>query len=115
MWRSHCRLKVWKWKDLGSLFFLTDDQRLDHCRNGGNRGCRSRVFLEGRPFYVAAAGMFDRLGADHDFSPTRVSPGNCDGIWERSRKSTPRARRKSRTAAPSLASCTVPPAPKPPP
>src|SRR5207248_4849597 len=83
MWRSHCRLKVWKWKDLGSLFFLTDDQRLDHCRNGGNRGCRSRIFLEGRPFYVAAAGMFDRLGDDHDFARTRVAPENCDAICDR--------------------------------
>src|SRR5438477_13034987 len=98
MWRSHCRLKVWKWKDLGSLFFLTDDQRLDHCRNGGKRGWRSRSFLEGRPFYVAAAGMFDGLGDGRDFERTRVAPETCDAICERSRNRTHGARRNSRTA-----------------
>src|SRR5438309_6186745 len=50
MWRRICRLKAWKWKDSGSLFFLTDDHRLDHCRNGGNRGCRFRIFSKGRLF-----------------------------------------------------------------
>ena len=93
-----CRLRAWKWKDSGSLFFLTDDHRLDHCRNGGNRGCRSRIFLEGRPFHVAAAGLFDCVSYDHDFARARVAKENCDAVCDRIGNRTHDAGRKSRTA-----------------
>ena len=83
-WCSCRRPKAWKWKDSDSLFFLTDDYRLDHCRNGGNRGCRSRIFLEGRPFHVAAADLFDCVSDDHDFTRAGVAKENCDAGCDRS-------------------------------
>src|SRR5215472_2122020 len=78
MWPTLCRLKAWKWMDSGSSFFQTDDRRLDHCRNDGNREYGARILFERRPFHVAAAGLLDRVGYDNDFARPCVATEKGD-------------------------------------
>src|SRR5438445_12771466 len=71
MSRTSCPPKALKLTDSVSLFFQTDDRRLDHCRNAGNREYRARIFLERRPFHVAAPGLLDCVRDDNDFARPR--------------------------------------------
>src|SRR5207302_7704213 len=73
MSRTSCLPKAWKLTASVSLFFQTDDRRLDHCRNAGNREYRARIFLERRPFHVAAAGLPDCVRDANDFARTRLA------------------------------------------
>src|SRR5947208_16779288 len=73
MSRTLCLRKGWKWTASVSLFFKIDDRCLDHCRNAGNREYRARIFLEGRPFHVAAAGLLDCVRDGHDFARPRFA------------------------------------------
>src|SRR3979490_1363776 len=93
-----CRLTAWKWTDSVSLFFLTDDRRLDDCRNQRNRECRARILREGRALHVAAAGVLDCVPYYNDSSRTRPSTEKRDAADTRARDRTSRARRKSRAA-----------------
>src|SRR5690349_11695477 len=85
MLRILCPLKASKLTDSGSLFFLTDDRRLDHCRNDWNREYRVRIFRERRPFHVAAPGMLDCVRDDHDFARPRPSAEKGDAATNRTR------------------------------
>src|SRR6266481_6056658 len=96
--RTRCRLKAWKWTDSVSLFFLTDDRRLDHCRNDRNRECRARILREGRALHVAAAGVLDCIRYDNDSARTRPATEKRDAADTRARDRTSRAGRKSRAA-----------------
>src|SRR3974377_2462443 len=73
MSRTLCPPTGWKLTDSVSLFFQTDDRRLDHCGNDGNREYRARIFREGRPFHVATAGVLDCIRDDHDSARPRVA------------------------------------------
>src|SRR6266404_4701664 len=100
----HCRLKTWKWTDSVSLFFLTDDRRLDHCRNAGNREYRARILYQRWPFHVAAAGLLDCLGDGGDIARAGVATQKRDAATNRTGNRTSVAGRKSRTAIANRAS-----------
>src|SRR6266705_3151867 len=73
MSQTLCPPTAWKLTASVSLFFQTDDRRLDHCRNDRNREYRARIFRERRPFHVAAAGVLDCVRDGHDFARPRVA------------------------------------------
>src|SRR5205809_7311245 len=81
--RILCLPKAWKWTDSVSSFFQTDDRRLDHCRNAGNREYRVRILYQRWPFHVAAAGLLDCLGDDDDFARARAATQERDAAANR--------------------------------
>src|SRR5207249_11822324 len=98
MSRTLCPQKALKLTASVSSFFQTDDRRLDHCRNAGNREYRVRILYQRWPFHVAAAGLLDCLGDDDDLARAGVATQKRDAATNRTGNRTSGAGRKSRTA-----------------